>query len=227
MNWFDYGFSPVQFSPAAPGSLDPRTAGLPTPQQGFGFSGANVPHTMLMFPTAYALQPSQAIAAYPRQPFAPIAGAGNGYAVPGGPLPVVQDVQALSGLQVAAWPSLQESSPLRAIGFQPAIPTTGVPQFQPVFPRIPNDDEIEELIEDALDAYPFLSANSEIEVRCESGQVTLTGSAQHKRVKHAIGEIAWCVPGIIDVQNNIELAHRRRRAGLRRENPTAAVQPRK
>jgi BON domain len=225
MNWFDYGFSPAQFSPAAPGSQDPRTAGLPTPQQGLGFSGANVPHTMLMFPTAYALQSSPSIAAYPRQPFALIAGAGNGYAVPGGPFPVVQDAQALPTLQTAAWPSLQESSPLRAIGFQPPIPTTA--QFQPVFQRIPNDDEIEDLIEDALEAYPFLSANSEVEVRCESGQVTLKGSAQHKRVKHAIGEIAWSVPGILDVQNNIELAHRRRRAGLRRENPTAAVQPRK
>lgn len=227
MNWFDYGFAPGQFSSVAQGSLDPRTAGIP--QLGH-FAGVNVPQTMLMVPTAYALQPAQgqAIAAYGRQPFGSIASAGNGYAVPYGPFPVVQDPQGLQGLQTTAWPGLQESSPLRAIGFQPSIPTTGVPQFQQVFPRIPNDDEIEDLIGDAVEAYPFLSANSEVEVRCEAGQVTLTGSAQHKRVKHAIGEIAWSVPGILDVQNNIELAHRRRRAGLRRENPTAAVQqPRK
>jgi hypothetical protein len=233
MNWFDYGFAPAQysqFSPAGSGSLDPRAAGLPTTQQGVGFAGPN-PQLMLAFPTPYALQPSPAIGAYARSPFAPIAApfnsvasAGNGYSVPYGPFPTVQDV---SGLQAGAWPALQESSPLRAIGFQPSIPTAGVPQFQPLFPRIPNDDEIEDLIGDTLDAYPFLSANSEVEVRCESGQVTLTGTAQHKRVKHAIGEIAWSVPGVVDVQNNVELAHRRRRPGLRREGSTPSGQPRK
>jgi BON domain len=48
--------------------------------------------------------------------------------------------------------------------------------------------------------------------------VTLAGNVPHRSVKHAIGELAWSVPGIVDVKNNLELSGRRRiRAGLRKE----------
>ena len=39
---------------------------------------------------------------------------------------------------------------------------------------------------------------------------TLTGSVQHKRVKRDIGELAWAIPILNDVQNNLTIASRRR-----------------
>jgi len=76
---------------------------------------------------------------------------------------------------------------------------------QPMGPT--NDQELEDFIYDALE---LLSGTNEVEVRCESGRVTLTGSVPHKRLKRDIGEIAWTIPGTNDVQNNVTIATRRR-----------------
>ncbi len=51
---------------------------------------------------------------------------------------------------------------------------------------------------------------SEVEVRCEGGRATLTGSVQHKRLKRDVGEIAWAIPALNDVQNNVTITSRRR-----------------
>ena len=72
-----------------------------------------------------------------------------------------------------------------------------------------NDHEVEEFIYDALDLLP---GTADVEVRCESGRVTLTGAVQHKRTKRDIGEIAWAIPGVQDVQNNVSITSRRGRA---------------
>ena len=79
---------------------------------------------------------------------------------------------------------------------------------QPMGPT--NDQELEDFIYDALE---LLSGTNEVEVRCESGRVTLTGSVPHKRLKRDIGEIAWTIPGTNDVQNNVTIATRRRARG--------------
>jgi hypothetical protein len=76
---------------------------------------------------------------------------------------------------------------------------------QPLGPT--NDQEIEEFIYDALDLLP--GAN-DVEVRLEGGRATVTGSVPHKRLKRDVGEIAWAVPTVNDVQNNITIAPRRR-----------------
>jgi BON domain-containing protein len=76
---------------------------------------------------------------------------------------------------------------------------------QPMGPT--NDQELEDFIYDALE---MLSGTSEVEVRCEGGRVTLTGSVPHKRLKRDAGEIAWTIPGTNDVQNNMTIATRRR-----------------
>ena len=81
---------------------------------------------------------------------------------------------------------------------------------QPTGPT--NDNEIEEFIYDAIE---FLPASNEVEVRCEGGRVTLTGSVPHKRLKRDVGEIAWVIPAITDVQNNVTITARRRRAQAR------------
>jgi BON domain-containing protein len=76
---------------------------------------------------------------------------------------------------------------------------------QPMGPT--NDQETEDLICDALDLLP---GASDVEIRCENGRATLTGSVPHKRVKRDVGEIAWAIPSVNDVQNNVTIAPRRR-----------------
>ena len=69
------------------------------------------------------------------------------------------------------------------------------------------DQEIEDFLYDALE---FLSGTNEVEVRCDGGRVTLTGSVPLRRLKRDVGEIAWAIPTINDVQNNVTIATRRR-----------------
>jgi BON domain len=87
-----------------------------------------------------------------------------------------------------------------------------------------SDPEIEDFLYDALD---FLPGANDVEVRCESGRTTLTGTVSQKRLKRDIGEIAWAIPGINDVQNNIAIAPRRRSRTSSRESEPAAVAARK
>lgn len=76
---------------------------------------------------------------------------------------------------------------------------------QPAGPA--NDAEIEDFVYDALELIP---GTAEVEVRCEGGKVSLTGSVPHKRQKRDIGEIVWAIPAVADVQNNATIAARRR-----------------
>jgi BON domain-containing protein len=88
-----------------------------------------------------------------------------------------------------------------------------------------NDHELEEFIYDALDLLP---GAADVEVRCENGRATLTGSVQHKRTKRDVGEIAWAIPGLQDVQNNVSITSRRRaRAAGREAEAPASVSARK
>ena len=83
---------------------------------------------------------------------------------------------------------------------------------QPLGPT--SDQEVEDFIYDALD---FLPGTSEVEVRCEGGRATLTGTVQRKRFKRDVGEIAWAIPAVNDVQNNVGIAARRRSRSQRSE----------
>lgn len=93
---------------------------------------------------------------------------------------------------------------------------------QPAGPT--SDQEIEEFIYDALDLF---SGANDVEVRCDSGRTTLTGSVSQKRLKRDVGEIAWAIPNISDVQNNITIAPRRRSRTQGREVEPSAVAGRK
>jgi len=81
-----------------------------------------------------------------------------------------------------------------------------------------NDQEIEEFIGDALDLLP---GAHDVEVRCEAGRVTLTGTVAHKRLKRDVGEVAWAIPTANDVQNNITIVARRRSRAQGRESEAA------
>jgi osmotically-inducible protein OsmY len=60
-------------------------------------------------------------------------------------------------------------------------------------------------------------------VRCEGGRAIVTGSVPHKRLKRDVGEIAWAIPALNDVQNNITIAARRRGRAQARENEPAST----
>lgn len=77
-----------------------------------------------------------------------------------------------------------------------------------------NDQELEDFL---YDAFELLTGTNEVEVRCEGGRITLTGSVPHRRLKRDIGEIAWAIPTINDVQNNLSIATRRRGRSSNRE----------
>jgi hypothetical protein len=85
-----------------------------------------------------------------------------------------------------------------------------------------NDSEVEEFL---YDAFELLPGASDVEVRCEGGRVSLTGSVQHKRVKRDIGEIAWTLPALHDVQNNVTIASRRKSRGTRGETEATTPSP--
>ena len=90
---------------------------------------------------------------------------------------------------------------------------------QPLGPN--NDQEIEDFISDAFDLLP---GTNDVEVRVEGGRATLTGSVPHKRFKRDVGEIAWTIPTVNDVQNNVTITQRRRpRTSREGESPGVAA----
>ena len=54
-------------------------------------------------------------------------------------------------------------------------------------------------------------------------RTTLTGQVSHKRLKRDAGEIAWAIPSVNDVQNNVTIVPRRRSRPIREaETPVVA-----
>ena len=84
---------------------------------------------------------------------------------------------------------------------------------------LPTDEEITEMIYDALDDDPIVPYDAAINVDVSAGVVTLTGTVPNKRVKHASGDDAWWVPGVTDVVNNVHLSGRRRARTAPKEGP--------
>jgi hypothetical protein len=78
-----------------------------------------------------------------------------------------------------------------------------------------SDGEIEDFLYDALE---FLPGTADIEIRCEGGRVTLSGTVPHKRQKHDVGELAWAIPSLTDVQNTVTITGRRRSRSAARES---------
>jgi BON domain len=124
-----------------------------------------------------------------------------------GTMPVGATIPSFAGSEVAI------GVPVPAL-----LATVAVRRGQPLGPT--NDQEIEDFIYDALELLP---GSGEVDVRCEAGRVTVTGTVHYKRLKRDVGEIAWAIPGVNDVNNTITITARRRsRAGTQSE-PQAAV----
>jgi hypothetical protein len=96
--------------------------------------------------------------------------------------------------------------------------TVAIRRGQPYGPT--TDQELEDFLYDCFDLIP---GTNEADVRCENGRATITGAVPHKRLKRDIGEIAWAIPSINDVQNNVTITSRRRSRTGRESEPAAAA----
>jgi len=80
------------------------------------------------------------------------------------------------------------------------------------------DQDVEELMYDTLELLP---GAGDVEVKCEGGRLTLSGTVSHRRLKRDIGEIAWSIPNLVDVMNTVLITSRRRTRGIPREGESA------
>jgi len=100
------------------------------------------------------------------------------------------------------------------------LATVAIRRGQPAGPA--SDTELEDFLYDCLE---FLPGTGEVDIRCEGGRVTFAGSVAHKRQKRDVGEIAWSIPTVNDVQNNVTIAARRRARTPSRETESHPSAP--
>ncbi len=87
------------------------------------------------------------------------------------------------------------------------------PAYAPAYyGGLPTDSEIEEMIYDSIDADPLIPFDANVDVSVEAGTVYLRGEVPSKRIKHAAGDDAWWIPGVVDVHNEVKVAPKRRPA---------------
>jgi len=128
------------------------------------------------------------------------------------------------------WPGISAAVGLPWTGAEIAVGVTAptllaavaIRRGQPLGPT--NDQEIEDFVYDALDLLPGVN---EVEVRCDGGRATLTGTVPHKRLKRDVGEIAWAIPSVNDVQNSVTVTQRRRSRTPSRESEATGTAGRK
>ncbi|GIV96353.1 MAG: hypothetical protein KatS3mg057_1010 [Herpetosiphonaceae bacterium] len=81
-----------------------------------------------------------------------------------------------------------------------------------------DDESIKNMVYDAIDADSSIPQNADINVEVNGSIVTLTGSVPSKRIKHAVGDAAWWIPGVVDVNNQLQVQPRKERMrGERRQ----------
>ena len=193
-----------------PAPLPSGTRLLGGPPQGLGMQGppfgggmmAGIPTPSSVPPDPYAFAGGNVTGGNPNPNF----NAGLSAAIMPGP---IGSVPAFTGSEIAI--GVTAPALLAAVAMR---------RGQPLGPT--NDQEIEDFIYDALDLLP---GATDVEVRCEGGRAIVTGSVPHKRLKRDVGEVAWAIPGLNDVQNNITIAARRRGRSQGRESEPASGAP--
>ena len=70
--------------------------------------------------------------------------------------------------------------------------------------RLRSDERISEEVNEALARHPEIDA-SDVEVRVQSGEITLTGTVPDRRAKRLVEDVAERVFGAKDVQNNVRV----------------------
>ena len=156
--------------------------------------------------------------------WAAIASPGFGWAAPpvgaGNPGPAQPLTPAAQFSGFGAFPAFPAATIPAVVTAGTVLAAVAMRRGQPGGPT--TDAEIEDFLYDALDLIP---GTSDAEVRCEGGRVTLSGSVPHKRQKHDVGEIAWAIPSVTDVQNSVTIAARRRARAAGRENEAQTSGP--
>ena len=133
--------------------------------------------------------------------------------------PMPLDPYAFAGGVMPTVPALTTSEIAVGVTASALLTAVAMRRGQPLGPT--NDQEIEDFISDAFDLLP---GTNDVEVRVEGGRATLTGSVPHKRLKRDVGEIAWTIPTLNDVQNNVTVTQRRRsRTSREGESPVVAA----
>lgn len=113
-------------------------------------------------------------------------------------------------------PAAQETWAGRGFGYGPFArwappgPPPWARPFGPTAPPTLSDEDIRKTVESYLRADPRIPPEARIEVEVSKGVVTLTGSVPDKWVKQAASEIVLPIPGVVDVQNNLQVAWMRR-----------------
>ncbi len=207
------------------GSVSQLWPAIPAPA--FGFTQAPTAFAHRPFATASSGMPAQgpapggassAAAASNPMPVDP-------YAFAGGVMPVLAGpsfgAAVGSGPVATAVPALTTSEIAVGVTASALLTAVAMRRGQPLGPT--NDQEVEDFISDAFDLLP---GTNDVEVRVEGGRATLTGSVPHKRLKRDVGEIAWTIPMLNDVQNNVTVTQRRRSRTVR-EGESSAVAGRK
>ncbi|OQA03137.1 MAG: outer membrane lipoprotein [bacterium ADurb.Bin400] len=73
---------------------------------------------------------------------------------------------------------------------------------------LPTDEDIRARVESNIDFDPIIPWDTDINIQVDAGEVTLEGVVPSKRIKHAAGDDAWWVDGVVDVHNNIKVQKR-------------------
>ena len=195
------------------GSVSPLWPAMPAPVYGYVQSPLASSHRLGTIASGMAAQGSGSTTSpLPADPYAFV----NAF---GGP-------NAATGLSAVVSSPLASGVPAfmgaeMAIGVTaPALLTAvAIRRGQPLGPT--NDQEIEDFVYDAFDLLP---GTNDVEVRVEGGRAVLSGSVAHKRLKRDLGELAWAIPALNDVQNNVTITARRRsRASREGEAPAVAA----
>ncbi|MHB8842164.1 MAG: BON domain-containing protein [Candidatus Aquicultor sp.] len=98
------------------------------------------------------------------------------------------------------------------IPFAPPVPPGyGRGHQQTPHEELPDDEQIQEMIEESLDWDPLIPYGADIEVGVDAGEVTLSGNVPNKRAKHAAGNDAFWAPGVVDVKNELVIEKKGRR----------------
>lgn len=181
------------------GSAPPMWAGVPSPGAGWLYP----PASLASFGAPVQVNP------VPGAGSPPFVSAVQG-PIKAGPL-LGGNVAASNGPALATAPEVPVPALLTAVALR---------RGQPHGPM--TDQDVEDFL---YDCYDLIPGTNEAEVRCENGRATLTGTVPHKRLKRDIGEIAWAIPSINDVQNNVTITSRRRSRTGREQEPAAAAGP--
>ena len=121
-----------------------------------------------------------------------------------------------SPLPMASGPVIGPLAPQPVGSASMLVAAVAMHRGQPSGPT--TDQDVEELMYDVLELLP---GAGDVEVKCEAGRLTLSGTVSHRRLKRDIGEIAWSIPNLVDVMNTVTITSRRRTRGFPREGESA------